>query len=149
MSLLEWWVAHGWRVILVRDSTWLLAIAVLWLIAALVARTSRNGRASEPASVGWLLPTLLWAVQSSSLALATTQLDIIGSASRVPFMLMYGISSGLAGVLVLGIVVVCAKLVTTPPLLRQRRGVILLSASWIGAGLAWAGVIVRELVLVQ
>jgi hypothetical protein len=149
VGLVEWWLADGWRDVLVHDYAWSLAVAVLWLIAAVVARATRRRRTATPVSAWWLLPVAAWALQSLGLALTTTQLDLVGGFSRVPLMLMYATTSVIVGVAILLLGFAYTKLLTTPPPFAQPPVVVLSAVAWAGAALAWVSVIVRELALVS
>jgi hypothetical protein len=134
---------------LFHDYAWSLTIAVLWFIAAVVARANRRCRGATPVSVWWLLPVAAWALQSLGLALTTTQLDLVTGLSPVPFMLMYATTSMFVGVAILLLGLTDTKLLTTSPPCAQRPIVVLAAAAWAGTGLSWATVIVRELALVS
>jgi hypothetical protein len=149
VRLVEWWLDGGWRDVLVHDYAWSLTIAVLWLVAAVVARATRRRRTATPVSAWWLMPVAAWALQSLGLALTTTQLDLVRGISRVPFMLMYATTSVIVGFAILLLGLAYTKLLTTPPPFAQRHVVVLSAVAWAGAALAWASVIVRELALVS
>jgi len=132
VGLVEWWLADGWRDVLVHDYAWSLTIAVLWPIAAVVVRANRRRRAATPLSAWWLLPVAAWALQSLGLALMTTQLDVVRGFSRVPFMLMYATTSVIVGVAILLLGLAYTKLLTTPPSFAQPRVAVLSAAAWAG-----------------
>jgi hypothetical protein len=149
VGFVDWWLADGWREVLLHDYAWSLTLALLWLIAAIVARATRRIRASAPVSAWWLLPVPAWALQSFGLALTTTQLDLVAGVSRVPFMLMYATTSVVVGVAILLLGVAYAKLLTTAPAFAQRRILVVSAAAWTGTALAWVTVIVRELAVIS
>lgn len=148
LSLAQWWLTGGWRDLILHDYGWSLAISAVWMIAAVVARASRGQRKEVSVSVWWLLPVVAWALQALGAALMTTQLDLVRGASRVPFMLMYAATSVLVGLCILMVGAASTKLLTKRPLSTRTPPLLLSAAAWVGAGLAWLAVIVRELAVV-
>jgi hypothetical protein len=152
VSLPEWWLAVGWQRTVVGDY-WL--AWVLGLVWWLVPKTARLGRVREwrraVGSAVWYAPVLVWMLGAVLHALGSTQVDLAGSASRVPFMLMYAASSAVAGLGVLLLCVAAAVLAgARGPTPGQRGwGVFLVASAWVCVAVVWVTVVVRELAVIE
>jgi hypothetical protein len=150
VNLATWWFKYGWRELLLKDYAVSLAVAGAWLVVGLLLRRRRRDASMGAISAWWLLPVAAWALQALSAALTTTQLDLVTGASRVPFMVMYAITSVLAGLCVFSASYSAAKLARSGSFTGWRsRPFVLVSAAWIGATVAWCGVIMREILVVE
>ena len=152
MSLPEWWLTVGWRRTVLEDYWLALLLAFVWWLVPVSVRVNRvrNWRRAAGSAV-WYVPVLAWMLGAMLHALNSTQMDLTGPISRVPFMWMYAGSSAVAGIAVLLLCAATAMLAGARGRGSEQRvwGPYLVVLAWAGAAVVWVWVVVREIVVIQ